>query len=47
MLAGVVDEVHYYVTPEEKTVDKVVYVQLDYQVETVHNSCLFTCSSHT
>lgn len=47
MLEGVANEVNYYAAPGEKIVDKVVYVQLDYQLGTVHNSCLFACSSHT
>lgn len=28
MLAGIVDEVHYYATPGEKIVDKVIYVSI-------------------
>ena len=46
MLAVVADEVHYYTTPGEKIVDKVIYVPINLSGGTVHNSCLFTCSSH-
>lgn len=47
MLAAVADEVHHYATPGEKIVDKVIYVPIKFSGGTVHNSCLFTCSSHT
>ena len=47
MLAAVADEVHHYATPGEKIVDKVIHVPIKLSGGTVHNSCLFTCSSHT